>query len=29
MVEESPEQVADAVRAFRVEVLENALRRKR
>jgi uncharacterized protein YlzI (FlbEa/FlbD family) len=29
LVEETPEEVADAVRAFRVQILEDALRRKR
>lgn len=29
LVEETPEQVVDAVRAYRVEILEDALRRGR
>ena len=29
LVEESPEEVADAIRAYRVEILEDALRRRR
>ncbi len=29
IVEETPQQVADAVRAYRVQILEEALRRKR
>ena len=29
LVEESPEEVADAIRAYRVGILEDALRRRR
>ncbi len=29
IVEESPEEVVDAIRAYRVQILEEALRRKR